>query len=251
MANLFLEIPYRVTDNQEHIRAVFGKDILETYLYDILFKSDLFNETIPEQEYKKNKQTKRTSDVMCRINDEYLFFECKSMVPYSKTRCMDENSILNEIEKISNAVMQLYNQIYKDFKKDYDFFKTDDKTNFNRDNCFGIVILLEESYIKRETIYQMVAEKLSINTNDVQYEWIISHIKVCSLYDIEKYVFTGTSIMSSLKKQMNEHVPFDYPLVNQKTNTKLQNEDVKLFRRNVINMYRQIIKELQDTGLLS
>ncbi len=240
---------YRITDNQNDIRTLFGKDVLEAYLYDILLKSNLFTEIILEKEYIKNKNQLKTSDVMCRINNEYLFFECKSMVPYSKTRCMKEKSILDEINKISNAVVQLYKQIYLDFKRSYDFFENDDKTNFNRDNCFGIVVLLEESYIKRELIYKKVAEKLKINTSDRLYKWIINHIKVCSLYDVEKYAFTGTSIINSLKSQMVEYGSFDYPLVRA-TNTKLRNTDVKIFRKYVIDMYHQIIKELQAARLL-
>ena len=47
---------------------------------------------------------------MCRKNDNYIFFECKSTVPYAKTRCLDENYIKQEIDKISNYVLQLYKQ---------------------------------------------------------------------------------------------------------------------------------------------
>ena len=44
---------------------------------------------------------------LLRKNDNYIFFECKSTVPYAKTRCLDENYIKQEIDKISNYVLQL------------------------------------------------------------------------------------------------------------------------------------------------
>lgn len=68
-------------------------------------------------------------------------------VPYAKTRCFDNNSLKNEIDKISNDVIQLYNQIRNEFKVSYNFFTTDTKLDYN--NRFGLVVLLEESYISK------------------------------------------------------------------------------------------------------
>ncbi len=70
----------------------------------------MFDEVLKEQCYKKKHNALKTSDVMCRKNDNYIFFECKSTVPYAKTRCLDENYIKQEIDKISNYVLQLYKQ---------------------------------------------------------------------------------------------------------------------------------------------
>ena len=76
---------YRLTDSNSELRSLFGKNVLEDYLFEVL---------------------------MCRKNDNYIFFECKSTVPYAKTRCLDENYIKQEIDKISNYVLQLYKQIF-------------------------------------------------------------------------------------------------------------------------------------------
>ena len=61
-----------------------------------------------------------------------------------------KNLINEEINKISDSVIQLYKQVYFDFKNIYNFFKCDAEITFDYSNCFGIVVLLEESYIRRE-----------------------------------------------------------------------------------------------------
>lgn len=101
---------YRLTDSNSELRSLFWKNVLEDYLFEVLNKSFLFDEVLKEKCYKKKHNALKTSDVMCRKNDNYIFFECKYTVPYAKTRCLDENYIKQEIDKISNYVLQLYKQ---------------------------------------------------------------------------------------------------------------------------------------------
>ena len=241
---------YRLTDSNSELRSLFGKNVLEDYLFEVLNKSFLFDEVMKEQCYKKKHNALKTSDVMCRKNDNYIFFECKSTVPYAKTRCLDENYIKQEIDKISNYVLQLYKQVRLDFKNIYNFFENDKEVIFDYNNCFGIVVLLEESYIRRELIYKDVAKKLNIDTSGDLYNWIINHIKICNLYDIERYVFTNTDIIKALKKQIKTKSPYDYALSNSKTNSILKNDNVYSFKKNIINSIREITDELVKVGLL-
>ena len=210
----------------------------------------MFDEVLKEQCYKKKHNALKTSDVMCRKNDNYIFFECKSTVPYAKTRCLDENYIKQEIDKISNYVLQLYKQVRLDFKNIYNFFENDKEVIFDYNNCFGIVVLLEESYIRRELIYKDVAKKLNIDTSGDLYNWIINHIKICNLYDIERYFFTNTYIIKALKKQIKTKSPYDYALSNSNTNSILKNDNVYSFKKNIINSIREITDELVKVGLL-
>ena len=240
---------YRLTDDNPKLRTLFGKNVLEDYLFDIVNKSTLFDEVLKEKTYKKKRNILKTSDVMCRKNENYIFFECKATVPYAKTRCLDEDFINQEIDKISNYVIQLYKQVYLDFKNMYNFFNDKDVI-FDYNNCFGIVVLLEESYIRRELIYNDVAKKLNIDTSSDLYIWIINHIKICNLYDIERYVFTNTDIIKSLKKQLRTNAPYDYVLSNSKTNSMLKNEDVLSFKKDITNIIKKIADELIQVGLL-
>lgn len=242
---------YRLTDSNEKLRTLFGKNVLEDYLYEIINKSNLFDEVLKEKIYKKRHNTLKTSDVMCRKNNDYIFFESKSTVPYAKTRCLEEKFINQEINKISDSIIQLYKQIYLDFKRIYIFFETDKNITFDYNNCFGIVVLLEESYIRRELIYKDVAKKLNIDNNNEIYHWIINHIKVCNLYDIERYVFSNTNIIGALKKQIETDTPYDYPLSNLKTNSKIENDDVYSFKINMSDNIKKIANELIEVGLLT
>lgn len=241
---------YRLTDSNSELRTLFGKNVLEDYLFDIINKSTLFDEVLKEQSYKKKHNTLKTSDVMCRNDNNYIFFESKATVPYAKTRCLDEKLINQEIDKISEDVIQLYKQVYFDFKNVYNFFEYDVEIAFDRENCFGIVVLLEESYIRRELIYTNVAKKLNIDTSGNLYNWIIHHIKICNLYDIERYVFSDTNILKSLKEQIKSNRPYDYPLSNSKTKSTIKNDNVYSFKKNISNNIKRITDELIDAGLL-
>ncbi|MDD2378092.1 MAG: hypothetical protein PHS24_04975 [Bacilli bacterium] len=241
---------YRLTDSNSKLRTLFGKNVLEDYLFGILNKSSLFDEVIKEKKYKKSHNILQTSDVMCRINDNYIFFESKATVPYAKTRCLDDNFINQEINKIRDAVVQLYKQIHLDFRNIYDFFKNNQEVTFDYNNCYGIVVLLEESYIRRELIYKAVAKKLKINEDSELYIWIINHIKICNLYDIEKYAFSDTDILSALKEQLKNNTPYDYPLSNVKIKSKIKNADVYYFEKKRADNIEKFADELIEVGLL-
>lgn len=170
-------------------------------------------------------------------------------VPYAKTRCFDNNSLKNEIDKISNDVIQLYNQIRNEFKVSYNFFTTDTKLDYN--NCFGLVVLLEESYISKRLIYEKVAEKLNIKIGCEIYIWIINHIKICNLYDIEKYAFTGTDILESLKKQSTVGNPYDFYLSGFKLKTLIENKKLYAFKHNLADNVKEFIDELKEHKLIT
>ena len=105
----------------------------------------MFDEVLKEKCYKKKHNALKTSDVMCRKNDNYIFFECKSTVPYAKTRCLDENYIKQEIDKISNYVLQLYKQVRLDFKNIYNFYTISKNVIFPQFNLNNKLNSIEES----------------------------------------------------------------------------------------------------------
>lgn len=172
---------------------------------------------------------------------------------YSKATSLlilSREAFQKEIDKISDYVIQLYKQLHEDFNNKYNFFENDKEIIFNYENCFGVVVLLEESYIRRELIYINVAKKLDINIDSKLYNWIINHIKVCNLYDIERYVFTNTDIIKALKKQIKEKSPYNYALSNSKTNSILKNDNVYSFKKNISNSIKEITNELVKVGLM-
>ena len=71
------------------------------------------------------------------------------------------------------------------------------------------------------------------------------------MYDIERYVFSNTNIIGALKKQIETDTPYDYPLSNLKTNSKIENDDVYSFKINMSDNIKKIANELIEVGLLT
>lgn len=240
---------YRLTDGNNNLRTIFGKEVLEAYIKDILEDSNLFDEVLEEKKYIEHRSEKNTSDVMCRKNDEFLFIESKAMQPSAFTRCIDEEKINKEVELIAGYVHQLYNQVYNEFSQKYNFFCYD-TSKIDKQNCYGILVVLGDSYIRRETIYLKFAEIHKIDVESEEYKWIINHIKICSLYDLECYAFTENNIIESLKIQIEEGRPYDYALSNTLKYTKITNKKVLALKEENRNFFKEFCKELVENGII-
>ena len=217
----------RLTDKNNKIKNLFGKNVYENYLFDILKEAEIFDETLGEFIY--GKEHKRTPDVMCRKGNKYVFYEAKSMVPYFDTRCLNKEKINSEIDKISDAIRQLYNQIELFCNGEYNFFE--EQQTIDKSNCFGIVVLLKDSFISRKEIYLNFANKNNISVDSLEYKWVINHIKIVSIYEIERYAFTSSSIIKAIEEQIDSSEPYNHSFVSPErttiTNLKLKNYNKK------------------------
>lgn len=70
-----------------------------------------------------------------------------------------------------------------------DFGEKEKKEIIEKHKCFGLVVLLEESYVQRNDIYDYYAKKYKLDKNSEEYKWLLHHIKVCNMYEIEKHCF--------------------------------------------------------------
>lgn len=87
----------RLTDQDNELKSLMGKTVIESYLHSIIVESGEFDEVLREQEY--GRENKKTPDLMCKKNNQYLFFECKSSTPHAHTRCLDEDLIEKESQE--------------------------------------------------------------------------------------------------------------------------------------------------------
>lgn len=173
------------------------------------------------------------------------------MVPYANTRCVNIDSIEKEKEKICKAMHQVFNQIYNEFsKKKYNFF-SEKKEIIERHKCFGLVVLLEESYIQRSAIYDYYAKKYKLDKNGEEYKWILHHIKVCNLYEVEKHCFCEISIIDALKKQKEDNQPTYYAFTNLDFPYITKNKKVLEFKNNQRDILQQFINELVENGIIT
>jgi hypothetical protein len=202
---------YRMTDHNNELRTIIGKEVLEKYLFNLLHDANIYDEVIPEKSFRlKHNNRAKTLDVMVRKNNKFLLLDSKSSVPRAKLRILDDESFDKEIDVASNNVCQIYNHLNNYFPYFYNFFDYSDE--IGKENKYGIVVLLEDNFIRRSLIYERVAKKIGIELNSVEFNWVVNHIKIVSLYDIEKSSFVGNSLIDELEKQKNENRGYDYSL---------------------------------------
>lgn len=250
--NITSALLYRLTDPQQNkdgnaLRDKIGKNVLEPYLFEILFESKIYDEIYPECNYKaKRKNNSLSPDVMVRQKNDYLFLDSKLTVPGIGIRFFDINAYEKNIEITAQNIIKLYNQI-KSFPLRYNPFKVFSKDD--DDFYWGTVVVFEDSYVLRNKVYHKVFEELSILDNSKTAIWLKEHIKVVSLYEVERLSFCSKSIIDAIKEQntMGDPEDFPFPQTNNGdiTNLKLQN-----FKEIMLNRWDNITKELISEGLI-
>ncbi|MBQ4602803.1 MAG: hypothetical protein IJB24_08080, partial [Clostridia bacterium] len=192
----------RLTDKDSAKMTCIGKEVYEDYLYKIINESEIFDEVISEQTYKLHGKERRTADIMTRKNNNYIFFDSKSFTPKIAIRTFSEEALKKDIERLSEACIQMYKHIRNKFPNEYNYFH--DKPCELSINIFGIVVVQENPFILGDKLYPIVASHLNIDLDSDEFEWLHTHIGIVSIYDIEKYCFTKTDMCSSLNKTKEE-----------------------------------------------
>ena len=75
-----------------------------------------------------------------------------------------------------------------------------DDLKVTKDDIWGCVILLEDPYIRRENIYPQAFDSLDILESSEETTWIMHHIKIIDLYQLEVLCFCSNSIIDAIKK---------------------------------------------------
>ena len=82
-----------------------------------------------------------------------------------------------------------------------------------------------------------------ISKESDEYKWVISHIKIVGLYDIEKYSFIGESIIKKLEESESMLNPFDYVLIDAPAGT-IINPDVLAFKKKIKKCLGELRSEI-------
>lgn len=196
---------YRLTEGDDKIREAFGKEVLESYVYDLVSESRCYERVEKERIYKReHNNIARTTDVMAWHDNHILFVEIKSSVPAMGLRIFDKTAYGKACKKHADSVKQLYKNMRTNYRKYEDYNPFKDKELVEDSNCWGIIVLLEDSYINRRDIYMSAAAMLNIPVESKDYEWLIRHIKVMSLYTIESYTLVGDNLIDVMKAEAEE-----------------------------------------------
>lgn len=237
---------YRLTEGDDALRNSLGKNVLEKYVFSIVKNASVYDEVFAEQEYENNGNRELSPDVLARIGTEILFLDSKSTVPSTGIRIADLNAFRRKIDIVSSNIKKLYKQILK-FEK-YNPFKL--KENINRENYWGIVIVFEDSYIRREHYFRVACEKLKIGADSEEGIWIKNHIKVVSLYEIERVCLSNCSLIAACKEGYKKD-PFNFTFADfPRPSENKENTDYVEFKNMLHDKTSKVFQELFDNGML-
>lgn len=197
--NITTSLFYRLTENNNTLRAKIGKEVLENYLYTILSESNAYDEIRTEITYTSHGSESKTPDVICRTDNQIIFFDSKSFAPKIRLRLMDEAALENDILRLAEAIKQLYQQILNLLSSKFSLFNSE-IPKLNQNNIWGVIVILEDIHIKQEIYkkaYEMIIENVDEKAN---FKWLITHIKIESFYEIERFALTGSNIILELKR---------------------------------------------------
>ncbi|AWC28758.1 hypothetical protein [Bacillus cytotoxicus] len=219
MQSVTSSLLFRLTEGNNALRQLFGKEVLESYILHICSLSECFDEIIGEYPYKYKRNKKRTLDIMIRKDNQCLMLDSKSMSPRISLRNLDELDIDHTINRMVESVIQVYQHITERFQTEYYPFGV--KEEFSKENIFGAVVLFEDSYIRRNVIMNKVAKKLGIDHESEDYKYLCSHVKLISLYEFETMIFQKENVFQLLTNNShNEEKWFDLTFIDYSKNEK-------------------------------
>lgn len=240
---------FRLTENNNTLRDKFGKEVLENYLVEVCSINKECIEIVPEYVYDK-KRNMRTIDIMLNFEDHAILMDSKSFSPKVALRDLSDDEIDYSTKIIVKSVKQMYLHIKERFNVTY--FPFGKGKQFELNNTFGIVVIAEDNFVRRERIMRKAAEELKIDVKSDEFDFLCSNIKVLSLYNIEDIFFYNRDIIKLLKNnQGNRNKWFNYTLINEIDDTPKLDMKILECEKKVKDIYMDIIREMKDKNLIS
>jgi hypothetical protein len=173
---------FRLTENNNEIRSKVGKNVFESYVLHLCRMSDFTNKhnIIPEFEYGKDKR--KSSDVIIYSNNQVVFIDSKLFNQSTKLRAFDEVAILNAQKRITDAIVQVVNNIEALLK---DEMTKSMPYQYKKNNVFGLVLLYDDFYFNTEKAYLDAINILCEKGFQYELQELLNLIKVLSLVRFE------------------------------------------------------------------
>lgn len=207
--NIFMPVPYliidaiceslitRVTNGNDRLREDIGKFVAQSYIEHILNDENIYEEVVPEIQYKIGRQTIDAPDVMVKDGEMFCFIDSKLSTPKLSLRNFNETDLEQNIKQYAKNVRQIYNRI-KDFL-DGMFYPFSSATTINETKVFGIVVVFENAFIFKSKILTKVFQDLGIDNDSEEATYIKSNIYITDLSDIESIASGSGNIFSALE----------------------------------------------------
>lgn len=243
---------YRITQNDNHLANLIGKEVLEPYLYQIILRSGLFDEVYSEQEYiplGHHGTKSRTLDVLTRKGNHYIFFDSKMYAPKRDLRIFDQDAYKREIDRLATNCKQIYEHIRHRFPSQYNPFHL--QAEINPDDIYGLVVLREDPRILIDYIYKKTATLLEIPYESSEYKWLCRHVGIISLADVEKYCFTHSDLPDHIYGGQSRECLTDFWLTEAADSGAIQDTEFKAFEKDILDDCRRLFKKCAGLGLLN
>ncbi len=235
---------FRLTHKDDPMRSNIGKYVLEDYLYKILSNSNCYDCVLPEQTYKLGRQEIKSSDVLVRKNKDIIYFENKEFSPNPKLRIGNNEEYTKTTQIVADAMIQVVKNLvdYYEINKLNPFSELD---IVSKDNRWGIVIFFENNYIELDNAYKIVADEFHYEVNSCEYEWLITHIKILSLYDVERYSLSKVCLLDYLKDEnnINSYYQIDLNVGD------IKDDEYLSFFNNLDNQLKAMISDIEKYGI--
>ena len=240
---------YRMTQGDDSLERIIGKEVLEEYLYQIIQRSGMFDEVYPEQTFRHGRDEGRSLDVLARKGDHFVFFDSKMYVPKRDLRIFKQVAYQQEIQRLAKSCKQIYEHIRHRFPSRYNPFHCEDPVK--ADNIYGLVVVRDNPYIGINSIYTETASLLKIPLDSPEYDWLCHHVGIVSLSRIECFCFTHSNLPNHIYGSKKREKPTDFWLTEGADSRKLRDVEFQAFRKDLVDSCRAVIKEFSETGFFS
>ena len=199
---------YRLTQGNNGLRDLIGKEVMENYLYDLLTDSMAYDEICKERSYTSHGTQAYSPDVLVRKNNCCILFDSKASAPLIALREFEVTSIEKMIQRYSEAIAQMYKQI-----QNFDLFNPFEH-DFDNNNVFGVIVIYQDSNIFRKRVYEKTAQMLELEPDTYEYQYLQSNILILTLSDIERFSLTSNNFISGLISRRDDRMKWNDLTVN-------------------------------------
>jgi len=178
---------FDITENNNYLRDLIGKNVIESYVYHIVLASKVTNiyKVLQEFEFDYKSNVNKTSDVVIYSDEDILFIEVKFFNQGLRLRKFDKDGISTASRRVSEGIQQLYLTIHKMRDK----AMNEVIRGANNLNPFGFLLTYDEYYFSRKDAYVNAFQVLKDRGYELTYEDLINIVRLIPLSSFESILY--------------------------------------------------------------
>lgn len=180
----------RITAGDNDFRSLVGKEVIESYVVEIIQKTNMYDSVRSEMSYKSEGKESLSPDVCIEHNGRVLFLETKLCQLNHNLRNLNR---ADHIAFIKRHVEYLSRFIKHIKERDKYLLK-----HYSEEDTYGLLVLYEDSFMFRFEIFEEL--KKYIKSEASEFEWVLSHIHIVGLYEIERFAYGRMDMFASLEE---------------------------------------------------